>query len=142
VALMYQQMSYDIAAVMPAALATGLFVSLVTMQQPTGAQTTSGAPLLSGGDSGDGWNNVAGMVNIPAMNAPESDARIRADQTKSIEMVEGIQLRHMLLGGYYPAIEENGNWRAMVDGIAYDVRGVESDSQSQMTRLKLQISSI
>lgn len=139
---MYQLQTYDITAVMPAALDSGLFVSFVTMQQPTGAQTSTGAPLLSGGDSGDGWNNVAGMINIPAMNAPQSESRLTADQKKELEMVEGYQLRHLLLGGYYPAIQENSNWRAMVDGTAYDVLGVESDSQSQMTRLRLQISSI
>lgn len=139
---MYQLQTYDVTAVMPAALDSGLFVSLVTIQQPTGQQTSTGAPLLSGGDSGDGWNNVAGMIDIPAMNAPQTESRISADQKKELAMVEAYQLRHMLLGGYYPAIEENGNWRAVVDGVAYDVLGVESDSQSQMTRLRLQISSI
>lgn len=139
---MYQLQTYDVTAVMPAALDSGLFVSLVTMQQPTGQQTSTGAPLLSGGDSGDGWNNVPGMIDIPAMNAPQSESRLTADQKKELAMVEGYQLRHLLLSGYFPQIQENSNWRAMVDGTAYDVLGVESDSQGQMTRLRLQISSI
>jgi hypothetical protein len=139
---MYQSQSYTIDAVMPEALDSGLFVSLVTMQQPTGEQTADGSPLLSGGDSGDGWNNVAGMIDIAAMNGPEADARLRAKQEKSMEMVEGFQFRHLLLGGYYPAIQEDANWRAVVDGVAWDVTGVESDSQGTQTRLLLQIASV
>ncbi len=145
---MYQQQGYTVDAVMPAALETGRFTSLVTLQQPTGEQTADGSPLLAGGDSGDGWNNITGLIQLFGMNAPESDARIRADQTKSIDMVEGIQLRHLLLGGYYPAIQEDANWRAYVTdlngngGTYYDLKGVESDSQFTQTRLKLQISDV
>lgn len=139
---MYQGLAYDTAAVVPAVIASGLPISLVTMQRPTGEQTADGSPLLSGGDSGDGWNNVPGLINLTAMNAPESDLRIRADQDKRMELVEGFQYRHLWIAGYYPVIQENANWRAMVDGVAYDVKGVESDSQTTQTRLKLQISSI
>ena len=139
---MYQGLQYDIDAVMPLAIATGLFVSLCTMQQPTGAQTTTGAPLLSGGTSGDGWNDVGGMVNIPCMSGPEADARVRAKQKKNVEYVEGFLYRHILLSGFYPAIDENSNWRAVIDGTAWDLMGVESDSQGTQTRLLLQLASI
>lgn len=139
---MYQGISYDLEAVMPAALYTGLFVSVVTIQQPTGQQTADGSPLVTGGDSGDGWNNVAGLANIQCMNGPEADARIRAKTDRSIEYVEGFQFRHVLLSGYYPQIEQFDNWRAVVDGVAYDPIGVESDSQHTQTRLLLQLAGV
>ena len=127
---------------MESALATGLFVPLVTIQQPTGEQTADGSPLMTGGDSGDGWNNVAGLVNIQAMNGPEADARIRAKTERQIEQIEAFQFRHLLLGGYYPQIEQADNWRAVVDGQAYDPIGIESDSQQTQTRLLLQLASV
>ena len=139
---MYQGNAYALDAVMESALATGLFVSLVTIQQPTGEQTADGSPLMTGGDSGDGWNNVAGLVNIQAMNGPEADARIRAKTERQIEQIEAFQFRHLLLGGYYPQIEQADNWRAVVDGQAYDPIGIESDSQSSQTRLLLQLAGV
>jgi hypothetical protein len=139
---MNQTESFDLQAVMPAALDTGLFVSLVTIQRPTGVQTADGSPAAFGGDSDDGWNNVAGLVNIPCMNAPEAEARIRAKTDRNPEYIEAFQFRHLLLGGYYPQIEQYNNWRAIVDGQAYDPIGVESDSQGTQTRLLLQLAGV
>lgn len=139
---MYQGNAYDLAAVMPAALETGLFVSLVTIQQPIGEQTADGSPIATGGDSGDGWNNVPGLVNIPAMNGPEADARIRAKTDRNVDYIEGFQFRHLLLGGWYPQVEQFDNWRVIVDGQAYDPIGVESDSQRTQTRLLLQLAGV
>jgi hypothetical protein len=138
----YQQQQYTVDYVMPAALETGLLTSLVTIQQPTGAQTADGSPAQTGGDSGDGWNNVAGLINLTAMNAPEAEARIRAKTDRTPEYIEAFQFRHLLLGGYYPQIEQFDNWRAIVDGQAYDPIGVESDSQHTQTRLLLQLAGV
>lgn len=138
---MFQDQGYDIVAVNTAALETGLIVSLVTIQQPTGEQTADGSPLMTGGDSGDGWNNVAGMVNLQCMNGPEADARIRAKTNRDVDYVEAFQFRHLFIPGYYP-IEQFDNWRAIVDGQAYDPLGVEHDSQSQQTRLLLQLAGV
>lgn len=140
---MYQGQGFDIAAVMPAALDTGLFVSLCTIQMPTGELTADGSPAMTGGDSGDGWNNVAGLIDIPCMDAPEGmESRIMANTNRSPEFIEGFQYRHVLLGGYYPDIEQFDDWRAIVDGQAWDAIGVESDSQSTQTRLRLQLAAV
>ena len=139
---MYRDIQYDLGAVMPAALETGLFVSLATIQQPTGEQTADGSPIATGGDTGDGWNNVAGLINIPCMNGPEADARIRAKTERQIEYIEAFQFRHLLLDGWYPQIEQFDNWRAIVDGQAWDPIGVESDSQGTQTRLLLQVAGV
>jgi hypothetical protein len=138
----YQGNAYSLDAVMPAAIATGLFVSQVTIQQPTGEQTADGSPASTGGDSGDGWNNVPGLVNIQAMNAPEADARIRAKTERQTEYIEAYQYRHLLLAGYYPQVEQFDNWRAIVDGQAWDPIGVESDSQGTQTRILLQLAGV
>ena len=138
---MYQLQGYDIAAVNTAALETGLIISLVTIQQPTGEQTADGSPLMTGGDSGDGWNNVAGMIDLQCMNGPEADARIRAKTNRDVDYVEAFQFRHLFMPGYY-AIEQFDNWRAIVDGQAYDPLGVEHDSQSQQTRLLMQLAGV
>ena len=138
---MYQGIEYDLQAVNEEALASGLIVSLVTIQQPTGEQTADGSPLMTGGDSGDGWNNVAGLINLQCMNGPEADARIRAKTERQTEYIEAFQFRHLFIPGYYP-IEQFDNWRAIVDGQAYDPLGVEHDSQSQQTRLLLQLAGV
>ncbi len=140
---MFQGQGYDILAVMPTAVNdTGLFVSLVTIQEPTGAQTADGSAAMTGGDSGDGWNNVAGLVGIQCMDAPEAEARIRAKTNRGSEYIEAFQYRHLLMAGYFPQVEQFDNWRAVVDGQAYDPIGVESDSQRTQTRLLLQLAGI
>ena len=139
---MYQSQQYLVDYVMPAALDTGLFVSLVTIQEPTGEQTADGSQAQTGGDSGDGWNNVPGLINLTAMDAPEADNRIRAKTDRKPEYIESMQFRHLLLSGYYPQIEQYDNWRAIVDGQAYDPVGVESDSQRTQTRLLLQLAGV
>ena len=139
---MYQGNAYDIAAVNDAALESGLIVSIVTIQQPTGQQTADGSPLMTGGDTGDGWNNVAGLIDLPCMNGPEADARIRAKTEKQADYIEAFQFRHLFMPGYYPQIEQFDNWRAVVDGQAYDPIGVETDSQFTQTRLLLQLAGV
>jgi hypothetical protein len=137
----YQEQGYTVDYAVPAVFETGLIVSLCTIQQPTGEQTADGSPLMTGGDSGDGWNNVAGMINLRCMNGPEADARIRAKTERQTEYIEAFQFRHLFIPGYY-AIEQFDNWRAIVDGQAYDPIGVESDSQKTQTRLLLQLAGV
>lgn len=139
---MYQGIEYDLQAVNEEALASGLIVSLVTIQQPTGEQTADGSPLMTGGDSGDGWNNVAGLINLQCMNGPEADARIRAKTERQTEYIEAFQFRHLFLPGYFPQIQQFDNWRAIVDGQAYDPMGIENDSQRTQTRILLQLAGI
>lgn len=122
--------SIGIADVMPAALATGLFVSECTIQRPSGTLTSSGAP--------DGnWTTVSGLSDLRCMNAPRNPqaAVITADERRGDHDIIARTEYHCLLESHYPTIQEN--WRAVVDGSAYDIAGVEHDSQAQMTRLRL-----
>lgn len=127
---MQQGLGYEIAAVMPTALASGLFVSLCTIQQPDGV-------LIDAGQPSGNFVTVAGMENIPCMAPPESSIRINASEVKSEANIQSFSELHVLLKGWYPALEDGVSmgWRAIVDGQTFDVLGAESDSQGQMTRM-------
>jgi hypothetical protein len=134
---MNQTMIGDIAAVMPIALATGLFVSLCTIQQPDGNINPDGTPSNS-------FANVSGLVNIPCMDAVLSENNIQATEAKELAEILAKTLRHVLLNGFYPTVLSGvgKGWRAVVDGVTYDLLGAEPDSQSQMVRLKLQLATV
>jgi hypothetical protein len=122
-----------IAQVMPAAVDTGLFVSLCSISAPTPA---SGAP------SGT-YTAVTGLQDLACMDAPENfGSGISANEAKSPALTESMAMRHVLLNGYYALLSPSTNWgdigwRATVDGVVYDLLGAEADSQQTQTRLRL-----
>jgi hypothetical protein len=132
-----QSIAAGVAAVMPQALATGLFVSRCTIQQPDGN-------LIQAGQPSGTFVNVAGLVNIPCMAPPESSVRVTASEVKSIDNIQAFSELHILLNGYYPQIQQGvvNGWHAVVDGSALDILGTESDSQSQMTRMVVRFSGV
>src|SRR3974390_591549 len=136
---MNQSLLYELNQVMPDSIETGLFSSLFTAQAPDGAQLAGGAP------SGI-YGNVAGLVNIPCMAPPPSTARVQATEVKALTEITSSELHHVLLDDWYPALDAGwrgddvsgtGGWRCVIDGTVYDILGVESDSQSQMTRVSV-----
>ena len=133
---MNQGLAYELSQVMPQATATGLFVSLCTFQQPDNVFGPSGAP------SGN-YVDVSGLVDVPCMDAVPSTARVQATEVKELQDIMSKGLRHMLLNGYYPQATPDGQiptkWRAVVDGLTYDILGVEHDSQNTQTRIELQL---
>lgn len=116
----------------------GRFESLCTIQAPDGSYGPSGGPS-------NAYANVSGLVAIACQDAPPSMARIQATEVKSLAEIMSLNMRHVLLAGYYPTIGQNTNWRAVVteaDGttiLTYDIMGAESDSQGQFTRMELRI---
>jgi hypothetical protein len=126
---MNQGLGYEIAAVMPEALATGLFVSLATIQQPSGSFDSAGYPVGT-------WITV--LSDIPCMITPVTE-RVQAMEIKSIADTLAVSPRHVLLNALYPSIITA--WRAVVDGEVLDILGVDHDSQSQMTRLEVRSAS-
>lgn len=142
---MNQGLTYELDAVMPAATLTGLFVSSCTIQQPDGNYGQSGAP------SGV-FVDVAGLINIPCVDAVPSMMRVQATEAKSLQEILAKGFRHVLLNDYYPQLVEmqttnegqdvtavSLGWRAVIDGMNYDILGAEPDSQKQMVRLSLQL---
>ena len=135
---MYQgAFTYDLDAVMPEAIKTGLFVSLCTIQAPSGIFNASGAP--------DGnYVDVAGLVDIPCTAPPPSEIRIQSTELKGLAEIMAAQLKHVLLNGYYPTLEAGirSGWQAVIDGTVYDALGAESDSQGTQTRMEVKLATI
>lgn len=120
-----------ILGVMPLVRASGLLVSLATFQIPDG--------LTDGGFVSPTYVDVAGLVDIACTAPPmNTGTGFSADEKKTQEEREADQSFHILLDGYYPAIDDV--WRAagrvVIDGNAFDITGHEHDSQGQMSRVR------
>ena len=133
-----------IQGVMPAAVATGLFVSLFTAQEPVPTIGPTGAMEFD-------YVNVSGLVNIPCMAPPENPSSITATEVRALEEITSAELHHVLLNGYYPTLDagwrgENadgkGAWIALIDGFNYEITGCESDSQSTQTRVRVKLATV
>ncbi len=121
-----------IARVMPAAIATNLADSLITIQQPPTTYDAAGAPVVGP------YTDVVGLIGLRCMRAPFlTGERMVADEFKALSEVAEEQMYHIWMEGWFPQIV--AHWRAIVDGLAHDILGVEWDSQKQMTRLKAQV---
>ncbi len=133
-----QSLNYAIQGVMPAALATGLFVSLCTIQAP------DQLPQGPTGNPPGTYSNVAGRVDIPCMDAPPSIARIQATEMKDVAEILSKGLRHVLLGKCFADAPDwsGAGYRAVVDGVVYDLMGAENDSQNTQTRIDLQLATV
>ncbi len=124
--------NYGINQVMTAALATGLFVSRCTITRlpspmtvgPSGSPTAAYVPVTALTAIRCMMAVTAVMLASPTVNEVKSEA----SQITSNDW-------HCLLETYYPTIETVD--RAIVDGILYDIVGIDHDSQFQMTRLRL-----
>lgn len=120
--------------VMARAVATGLFVSICTIKAPTGGVTGAGQPTGL-------YVAIAELSNIACMAPPQSTGHIEADETKTEESIMSGNYDHVLLDGYYGQAVTgfpsgfDSTCQANVDGLDYDILGVEHDSQSQMTRM-------
>jgi hypothetical protein len=119
---------------------SGLFVSLCTLMQPSGNVTVDGAPDNT-------FTQVAGLINIPCMDAVLAPGNIEATEARELEEIMSKSYRHIMLNGYYPQcfISASGKsgapagWQAVVDGVTYNLLGAEPDSQNTQTRLKCQL---
>jgi hypothetical protein len=135
-----QSLAYEIAAVMPLAVSTGLFSSLASFSAPPANQQGPTGNIVTA------YQPVAGLQNIPCMDAPESIGRVSSDESKAIMQLEAGRYRHVLLGGCYQQLRDatGQGWQCSItdpDGITkiYDMTGAEDDSQATQTRVRLQI---
>jgi hypothetical protein len=135
---MNQTTTYDIASVMAAVRGTGLMRSLATFQNQTGGTGPTGFPLNT-------YTPVAGLINIACMDAPLGTGEgFSVDEGKAQPQILAHGERHILLDSYYPAavdVWRNGG-NIVIDGTAYDLLGVESDSQRTQTRVRAQVATI
>ena len=134
---MQQTIDYAVSQIMPQAQLAGTFISLATFQSLDGGQGPTGNPPGT-------YTNVAGLVNIPCMDAPPSIARIQATEMKDVAEILSKGLRTVLLDTCFTGAP---NWsanayRVIVDGVVYDLLGAENDSQLTQTRCNLQLVSL
>jgi hypothetical protein len=132
-----QGIAESVSRMMGIMVASGLFTSLVDIQQPDGNFGASGAPS-------NVWVDVSGLTAIPCMDAPLAPGTISALETKALEEIESEGIRHVVLNGYYPTIIAGwrNQWRAVIDSVDYEIFGAETDSQNTQTRLKLRLVTI
>jgi hypothetical protein len=136
---MNQSIAVDIARVMPEVAASGLLTSLCTITVPPRAPgdiDAGGAP-----DPAAPYTNLSGHVDIPCTAAALSSGdSVQPTEVKTLSEILAKNMLHVLLGGYYPTII--ADYRAVVDGIVYDIVGVENDSQGVQTRLALELATV
>lgn len=137
---MNQVASIDVSGVMDAALATGLFVSLCTIQAPPGTVNAQGGQNLNPAD----YIDVAGLTDIPCMQAVMTVIRPDVtDETKLGRYTKERNVSHVLLYGYFPEIEQRH--QAVIDGVPNDILAVEWSSQKtigKQTRLAVQVKTL
>jgi hypothetical protein len=151
---MYQGLIGGISGVMDIYRASGLAVSLCTIQGPA---TPTGSPIVwqpatepyvdPQGTAPGIYANIPGLVNLPCQDAPESEGGVTATEIKALSETASIEVRHVLLAGYYPQLDTLTNWgdigwRAIITNpfgvtTTFDILGAEVDSQRTQTRLKV-----
>lgn len=113
--------------------AAGLFSSLCTISNKSGALDAAGQPDMTGA----GATPVTGLINIPCQASPEVLTRPDiTDERKLILDTLARRTRHVLLDGHFPQITQAQ--MATIDGIDYDIMSAESDSQEITTRMAVQ----
>lgn len=117
--------------VVPTVVNSGLCISLATFQLPDG--------LTSGGFVSPAYSDVSGLINIPCTAPPLSTGSgFSADETKAQSEQSAHQEFHVWLAGWFPTARDvwRQGGRVVIDGTAYDLTGVEWDSQQQQTRVR------
>lgn len=111
----------------------GLYPSLCTIQIVTTSVSASNQKVPTGA------TDIEGLINLRGRMAPMSAiGGITDKETRSGGIVSRVVERLLKLDGYYPQIDTR-RMQAVVDGVVYQIRGVDSDSQHFNTRLRLEI---
>ena len=130
-----------IAGVVQTVIDTGILVSLFTAQQPDGIFGPTGAP------SGN-YINVAGLTNLVCIAAPPSTGSIQATEVRALEEITASELHDVWLPEWLPALDAGwrDGWICQIQWLGewwtYNLLGVESDSQTQTTRVKVKLATV
>ncbi len=120
----------EIGRVIPFVQEAGQFPNLCTIQSIPGTKNAMGAPIIT-------FSDVAGLVNIPCHAAPPSIFRLSgSNELRKPDRTDESQEFHVLLSGYFPQIQMN--MRAVVDGVPYNIVGIDQDAFHTQTRLEVQ----
>lgn len=108
------------------------YPSRCSIQLVASGDTPSGQLVTAGGEL------VSGHINIPCALGAFSKDTTTDNEKRDARILEEFTRRMCKLNGYYPTIVER-QMRAVVDGVIYNIRGVESDSAHVSTRLYLEV---
>lgn len=111
------------------------YESRCTIQLAQYVQTAANQKVL---DPAQPWVNVVGMVNLLCRLSPLIEIRPTDNEQRSADMLSKTRARQCKLQDYFPAIQVR-DMRAVVDGEAYSIVGVEHDGSKFTTRLRLEI---
>jgi hypothetical protein len=142
---MNQSLSVELSQVMPFALATGLFTSTASFYAPVQTQGATGNSI-------GGTAAIAGLQNIPCMNAPRSSGpgAVSSQEKREVPYIQADRSRHVLLNAYYPQLDTNPTrgaavgWQCVItdqNGVSntYIFQGGEGDSQQTQSRVSLEL---
>lgn len=101
------------------------YPSLCTIRTPNTTRDAIGHPVPNPQDLG-------GHIDIACRIAPVNTREVRTELQIYVNATH-----HVALNGYYPDIAEDMS--AVVDGVSYDIEGVEHDGNDVMTRLWVRI---
>ena len=109
-----------------------MWPSKCSIQRISFTNSASGQPIPTGAA------NIRALVNIPCRMGPLIELRPTDAETLTDPVTGTFQRRQCKLNLYAPLISPL-EMQAVVDGVIYPIRGVESDSQDFSTRLSLEI---
>jgi hypothetical protein len=126
---MNQSATADYGEVLGAVAQAGLFSATCSINAPPEITNDEGQVNLSA------FTPVPSLQNLPCMIAPVMINTPPDYERKTQLQIDQQGVFHVLLDGYYPAILQK--YQAVINGTAYDILTVESDSQQIMTRLRV-----
>lgn len=109
-----------------ASLPEGLFPSRCTIQTPTQARDGFGDDKAPGT-----WADLADHVAIPCRMAPQGGV-----EERPTGLIFSRETKRVALRGSFPTI--TAKQRAVIDGTAFDILAVESDSEGVLTYLRVE----
>lgn len=112
---------------------TAFYPAAVTIQQASASLAADGQPIAT-------WSDVSGLAGLAGTVGPVDQSRADRAETRRSDFTEVARRRLISLAGAYPAI--TSAMRAVVDGTAYNILGVELDSHAVTTRLYVEAVSV
>lgn len=114
-------------------LGTTFWKHTCTIQTPPETFNEIGEPELA---ADAGWVNLPGHDLISCNLAAQRALGEQQSEKRNAGSTYDAKTRHCQLNGYYPLITEG--MRAVVDSVAYDIRGVVHSSAKVQTKLILE----
>lgn len=113
----------------------GYYPFTITIQELIDEDPNSAGQQVRTSDGN--WRSVVGLEGLRGAKAPEYPATPRGSTDKRmVDNAEDVDSQTLALNSYQPQIIKS--WRALVDGEAWQIKAVESDSHKTYTRLRLE----